>query len=76
MQSPNAILTFVTYAGAIIMTSEGVGKGKNNEAFCERCQGLYIKKVFWQKYCSQACKVIAWGLKEANKSMKKNGALK
>lgn len=48
-----------------------VEKGSHGKAICERCRKNYDKKVFWQKYCSNSCKVIAWGLKEANKVMRK-----
>lgn len=45
---------------------------------CEECGKQFKQAVFWQKYCSEPCKWIAYGkkkkaeaLKEANKVMKK-----
>jgi len=53
---------------------------------CQQCGSNFNAKVFWQKFCSTACKFIAYGKKqkveknkdalaEANKAMrgKKNG---
>ena len=47
-----------------------VSKSDLEKESCQRCGKPFKKKVFWQKYCSKACKVIAWGLKEANKVIK------
>lgn len=40
---------------------------------CEVCGQEVDKRVFWQKYCSPACRQEAWALRRMDERKKKGG---
>lgn len=52
--------------------NDKIDEAKNPRRECLVCKTAFLPKNYWQKYCSQECKLFAYTQKKINERIRKN----